>query len=119
MGNIGFVNGDTGRRIFPCRVMLPPKPGDECFNEYTHGFRTEDVELMQFTGLKDKNGVEIYEGDLVKWLGWKGYSEVIYKDAHFLLSPNLTLSEQFSQEYEVSGNVWENPELLTPHKGEE
>jgi hypothetical protein len=90
--------------------------------------------LMQYTGLKDKNGVEIYEGDVVK--GIKGYgagfSRKPGKEALFEVNWGTGIGwggwnlHQISvlpfgyraypllPETEVIGNIYENPELLQP-----
>lgn len=97
---------------------------------------TDRVILLQYTGLKDSNGVEIYEGDILKCtsriytnLGATGTGEyeenikqVIWKDDSWgtrIISSNLTSKGAeksglvISAKYaEIIGNIYENPELL-------
>lgn len=75
--------------------------------------------IMQYTGLKDKNGKEIYEGDIVKWKisPMYGKSKISFYNAAFRLadyvSEDNALNEQFCKKScEVIGNIYENPELL-------
>ena len=74
-----------------------------------HG--TYDCPLMQYTGMKDKNGKEIYEGDIVKILG-AGKSFVFYQDGSFLVRFPEENTLLWSVICEVIGNIYENPELL-------
>jgi uncharacterized phage protein (TIGR01671 family) len=83
--------------------------------------QTEKHILMQFTGLQDKNGKDIYEGDIVKHSGI--ICKVVYgkKGACFSLfdvrlgETDLYVITDLSAQYmEVIGNEFENPELLTP-----
>ena len=90
----------------------------------------ESPNIMQYTGLKDKNGKEIYEGDVVRIPDdYEEYGfmageqrEVYYFDGCFRLKPKKentrdrgnTIMDDM-EKCEVIGNIYENPELLNPH----
>lgn len=80
--------------------------------------------LTQFTGLLDKNRKEIYEGDIVKrtcnmrhYAECDGIKEEIYEVSYdgIRLFPFCETSE-YMKEFEVIGNIYENPELLEEKK---
>jgi uncharacterized phage protein (TIGR01671 family) len=89
---------------------------------YTQSFISfEQTELMEYTGLKDKNGVEIYEGDIVKSL--INIFVVVYEKGSFCVKginrnqkytiyQELMMSDKAKLSLEIIGNNYENPELL-------
>jgi len=77
--------------------------------------------LMQYTGLKDNNSKEIYEGDLVRLRNHSTYPYEVYwdgRDSSFRMRFNREMQFDktslllFAQHGEVIGNIYENPELL-------
>ena len=106
---------------------------EECFTD-------SDLELMQYTGLKDASGKEIYEGDIVEfnqcrdergyvWISlyndfrvWAGVME--FQDGRFHIAKSIYLRKASAKitmgnadKKKIIGNIYENPELLKTAKG--
>jgi len=95
----------------------------EGFKNNTLEVNYEGVELMQYTGLKDKNSKEIYCGDIVKFHIDVGYgpeeviASVIYKDCGFQYDSKAGCDYMRGfDDVEVIGNIYENQELYYDSK---
>ena len=89
--------------------------------------------IGQFTGIVDRNGVEIYEGDIIQTYDSKGkpiLHEVYYLESEARFATKLigyenlnegSLSQKWINEldFEVIGNIWDNRELLQNEKYKE
>ena len=88
----------------------------ECASVSVYDHKERDWPLMQYTGLKDKDGVEIYEGDIVsQHNGWVGVITYTTENCSFI-NENRTFGRSDTAclgtgAIEVIGNIHESPEL--------
>lgn len=115
----GWMQGDYG---------VPGKFADlcvYCVDEYgvTERFADGLTELLQFTGLLDRHGKEIYEGDLihrpdigiamlVRWNEENAGFDLTMKDPKNFNAVTLWYTQATHTDYEVIGNIYEHPELF-------
>ena len=79
----------------------------------------EDIDLMQCTGLKDRNNKKIYEGDILSDGNIKKSHKVVFENGSFKAEfkgdfdeYSFDLIDVVAQGCEVIGNIYENPELM-------
>ena len=125
---IKFRAWDDAKKEWLCGYEMPNLGGFSLFGETVmlgewsrildeyiferNGHKQDDLKVMQFTGLTDKNGKEIYEGDIVR------YRDGIYKvdwfeNGFYLFRDVRAKFDIWWVDTEVVGNIYENPELLT------
>ncbi|HEL2055131.1 TPA: hypothetical protein TY413_000424 [Streptococcus suis] len=105
----------NSEEVFVCdgKIYL----NDEDFEELT---QNNDVELMQSTGLFDKNGQEVYIGDIVKCTSGCSHEVIFLKEyggRYIGGMPAIYLSDiregyAWTEDEEIIGNIYENPELM-------
>ena len=115
MREIKFRAWDTlNKKMLVLPVFTIASDGYVHITSNSQHYGTGQVKLMQYTGLKDKNGKEIYEGDILAW----GYSKNVKtkwvveatSGGWNPFIDSMTTDKPFR--YEVIGNIYENPELM-------
>ncbi len=104
--NDGFHNGNFEVKSIDFKNKLVTIDcGADC------KFNLNEIKLMQFTGLKDKNNKEIYENDIISWGGKP--CEIKFTDGCFTYEQELIKGNESLQYSEIIGNIYENPELIS------
>ena len=100
---------------------------DMCWKWMMHQLNNPEIHsVMQYIGIKDKNGKEVYEGDILKiayeigdeeeikvveYCGHEGYPAFDFKDNE-MESNGLSVAFNQNDTFEIIGNIYQNPELL-------
>lgn len=115
-----FVATELQLDIYDAKVSFVAS--EDLEENRTEFYDMDKIEIMQYVGSKDRNGREIYEGDIVRHHHNKNKTDYVveWSDASFGFiaapikenpgRPHLNQATMLS--YEIVGNIYENPELL-------
>lgn len=116
--SIGFGELSYYNEGYPVVNMI----GRDCINDKDIIINRDSYqyELMQYTGLKDKNGKEIYEGDILLYnnyiktvISYKNGAFVrSYENSNIYLLYDSFITDGHLDDYEVIGNIYEDKHLL-------
>lgn len=108
--------------IFPDNMLDDDNGGGDCwedFAEVAEQYEVAPATVGQYTGLKDKNGREIYEGDIIGGSNgsingweWPFKSEIKWNDEECGFNPPILGYMDSTHYYNVLGNIYDNPDLL-------
>lgn len=109
---------DNARPDFFCK-QLHYLRGNSAGGQDVLGVSTEDIELIQYTGLKDMREKEIYEGDVLSNGNDEKPYKVIFENGSYRAEfeedfeeYSFDLIDVVAQGCEIIGNIYENPELI-------
>ena len=120
MREIKFRAWDTAKKEWIAKdfhIMGEVMMGGQLFDRRVEQFN--DVDIQQYTGLNDKNGKEIYEGDIICYkdnemgsIKQYEYQWVFNRGKHIEFFEDYTGAPWYSDCWKVIGNIYENPELV-------
>ena len=126
--NNSYIGIALDGKLYDARLKDKEELNTPFYNPmYGEELNRENHILMQYTGLKDKNGKEIYEGDIIRgerlhyYNYLKGLQEAIIEWLHCgawypFANDDDGMPYPESEECEIIGNIYENPELIGDQK---
>ena len=111
-----WLYGDLVRNVEGAFAIVPPY--EISMNNYYRNYVVDKETIGQYTGLKDKNGREIYEGDILCYRDAKFQTHIVYHNggfyfSHFGGTTFTAIGDHEINKYTVVGNIYDNKELLT------
>ena len=114
-------------RMLRVKALVFENDKTRCVCGYAYDFylEDEDATIMQSTGLCDKEGTEVFEGDILHHQIQTDYTFIVKYDKDkgrwygdgLSRTYRIDITKEFLQYYKVIGNIYENPELIE-NKGE-
>ena len=113
---VEWLYGDLIRNVEGAFAIVPPY--EISMNNYYRNYVVDKETIGQYTGLKDKNGREIYEGDILCYRDAKFQTHIVYHNggfyfSHFGGTTFTAIGDHEINKYTVVGNIYDNKELLT------
>lgn len=119
MRDIKFRAWDVIKKemVYNVGISLKGNPIKEGYQWYNPESTSLSLDIMQYINLKDKNGKEIYEGDILNLMDNR--YEIIFEQGDYQTGfkkksgNSLTdIGKEFCNKFEIIGHIYENPELL-------